>query len=201
MAGTESKIDQGRIAQLIADYSQRMRLADDRVGRTPDSRLQWVLDFVKKDLSRMRPEERGALGDDLRALHNADRWHTSYSSGLTMPDRLVKTLHRDIKAGLSALFSERPDNEWKCPPPKTITIHRMNPLKSKRTRFQQYYTGDEKAAIIGSVVALILQCQERVRACERCGQPFVRNKKQQYCNEECGQAERNYRKKIKRSID
>lgn len=173
-----------------------MRLADERVGRTSDSRLRWVLDFVKQDLSRMRPEERRTLGDDLRALHNADRWHTAYSSGLTMPDRLMKTIQRDIKAGLTALFSEQPDNEWKCPPPKTITIHRMNPLNSKRTRFQQYYTGDEKAAIFGSVMNLILQCQERVRACERCGQPFVRVRKQKFCDKDCGQAERNYRKKV-----
>lgn len=199
MAAAKSEMNQGKMARLIAEYSQKMRLADERVGRTPELRLQWVLDFVKKDLSRMQSEERGALGDDLRALHNADRWHTAYSSGLTMPDRLLKTIHRDIKVGLSALFSERPDSEWRCPPPKTIALHRMNPLKSKRTRFQQYYTGDEKAAIIGSVVALLLQCQERVRACERCRQPFVREKKQKFCTEECSQAERNYRKKVNRS--
>lgn len=116
-----------------------------------------------------------------------------------MPDRLLKRIHRDIKAGLSALFSERPDNEWHCPPPKTITVHRMSPMKSKRTRFQQYYTGDEKVAILGSVVALILQCQDKVRACERCGQPFLRVRKQKFCGEDFGQAERNYRKKVNRS--
>jgi hypothetical protein len=200
MTPRKSEMGQGKIARLIAEYSRKMRLADDRVGQTPDIRLQWVLDFVKKDLSRMQTEERSALGDDLRALHNADRWHTAYSSGLTMPDRLLKRIHRDIKAGLSALFSERPDNEWHCPPPKAITIHRKSPAKSKRTRFQQYYTGDERAAIIGSVLNLILQCQDRVRACERCGQPFVRNRKQEYCTPECAQAERNYRKKVKRSL-
>jgi hypothetical protein len=113
-----------------------------------------------------------------------------------MPDRLLKALHSDIKAGLTALFSGRPDNEWKCPPPKTITIHRMNSLKSKQTRFQHYFTGDEKAAIIGSVMNLILECQNRVRACERCSQPFVRVRKQMFCSEECAQAERNYRKKV-----
>jgi hypothetical protein len=200
MTATRSEMEKGKLAQLIAEHTRRMRLADNRVGRTPDSRLQWVLDFVKKDLSRMPPEERSALGDDLRALDYADRWHAAYPAGLTMPDRLLKTIHRDLKAGLRALFSERPDNEWRCPPPKTIAIHRMNPLKSKRTRFQQYYTGDEKAAIIGSVVALLLQCQERVRACERCKQPFVREKKQKFCTEECSQAERNYRKKVTRSL-
>jgi hypothetical protein len=199
MTAAKSEMNQGEIARLMAEYSRKRRLADERIGHTPDTRLQWVLDFMRKDLSQMRPEERSALGDDLRALHDAERWHTAYS-GMTMPDRLLKTVHRDIRAGLSALFSERPDNEWKCPPPKTITIHRMNPLKSKRTRFQQYYTGDERAAIIGSVLNLILQCQDRVRACESCGQPFVRNRKQEYCTPECAQAERNYRKKIKRSL-
>ena len=141
MTVAKVEMDEGKMARLIAEYARRMRLAVERVGRTPDMRLQWVLDFVKQDLSRMQPEERSALGDDLRALHNADRWRTAYSSGFTMPDRLLKTIHRNIKAGLSALFSERADNEWHCPPPRTITIHRMSPAESKRTRFQQYTRG------------------------------------------------------------
>jgi hypothetical protein len=198
MTAANSDMDQARMTRLIADHVREMRLADARVGQTPEVRLQWVLDFVRKDLSRIRPEQRIALGYDLRALHNAERWHTAYTSGLTMSDRLLNRIHRDLKAGLSALFSDRVDNEWHCPPPKTIAIHRMSPTKSKRTRFQQFYTGDERAAIIGSVMSLMVQCQDRVRACERCGQPFVRNRKQAYCTEDCGQAERNYRKKIHR---
>lgn len=181
----------------LADYSQRMSRAVGRVGRTPGNRLRWVLDFVKRDILRMDEEERIAAGDNLRALHDSERWHAPYSSGLTMPDRLLKRIHRELQDCFRVLFSEDPANVWRVPLPKSSDIHRMNRLTSKKTRFQQYFTADERVAVIGSVLDLLLQCQDQVRACARCKQPFVRNRRQAYCTEDCGQKERNYRKKIR----
>ncbi len=73
----------------------------------------------------------------------------------------------------------------------------MSPLTSKKTRFQLYYVADERVAIIGSVLDLLVACKDSVRACVRYKQSFVRRKRQEYCTEACSQKERNYRKKIR----
>ena len=192
-----SKKNQTEVAQLMVDWTQKMRRADERIGKTPEARLKWVFEFAKGNLSLAQPEERAALGYDLRALHRAGDWHAPYLSGPVMPDWLVRKIHWAIRNGLDALFSARPDNEWNFPPPKKISLHRVNPLTSKQTRFQHYYQGDEKAAILGGVHDLLVECQQNVRVCARCRQPFIRIRKQTFCSGECSQAERNDRKKSK----
>lgn len=189
-----------QVTQLSADWHKAMRIAEGRVGKTPKERLTWVLGFAKRDLSLMQPEERAMLGHEFRTLHSAGLWHAPYSSGLVMPDRLLREIHRAIRSGLAALFSERPDNEWNFPPPKTMSLHRVNPLTAKQTTLQRYYQGDEKAAILGAVYDLLVECQQTVRVCtrSRCGRPFIRVRKQTFCSGECSQAERNERKRSKK---
>jgi hypothetical protein len=70
-----------------------------------------VLQFVKQNISKMNPEERIAAGDGLRALHDASKWHAAYSSGVTMPDRLLKRIHRDLRGCINTLFDESPAND------------------------------------------------------------------------------------------
>ena len=196
MAAAKLEMDQGKMAQHRSDWWEVMRRADEHIGKTAKDKLDWVLRFAKTEISGGRPEERAQLGFDLRALQNHERWHGPPLS-LVMPDRMVRAIHRAIRSGLTALFSEGPDNQWSFPAPKSFMLHRMNPLASKQTRFQRYYTGgDEKAVTLGTIYDLLIECQQTLRACERCRQPFVRVRKQKFCSEECGQAERNFRKKV-----
>src|SRR5262245_7686634 len=44
------------------------RLMQQRLGRSPEERLRWVVDFTHRDLKALRREERIALGYDLRLI-------------------------------------------------------------------------------------------------------------------------------------
>ena len=143
----------------------------------------------------MGPEEKAALGDELRAVHRVEDYQASYSSGLVMSDRTLGQISRAISRGLAALFSERLDNEWNIQPPRKVSLHRQSPLPSKSTRFQSYYQWSEAAAILWGVRELLLKCQLVLATCKGCRAPFVRVRKQTFCGEPCAQAECNAKKK------
>lgn len=184
---------------------QELELSYKRMGRSPEERLKWLMEnFLKKDLDLLRPEERVALGYDLRTLYP---WHTGKKLE-PIPDLILRSLHRKIGEGIKSLYpkvGKKSDlysktsefltlrsHGWDFKPPKTITLRRMSDFYSKTSEFQTTWeTKDEVISILGGVLGLIDKAGQRIRACIECENPFYSTKRQEYCSSACSQRVRN----------
>ena len=89
---------------------QELELAYRRMGRSPEERLKWLMQvFLKKDLDLLRPEERVALGYDLRTLYP---WHTGKKLE-PIPDPDLRNLHGEIGEGLRRLYPKVGEKMWR----------------------------------------------------------------------------------------
>ena len=178
---------------------QEIELSFRRIGRTPEERLRWLMqDFLKKDLDLLRPEERVALGYDLRTLYP---WHTGRKMG-PIPDLDLRNLHKEIGEGLRRLYpkvGEKMWHGWDFKPPEKITLRRMSDFYSKTSEFQTTWeTKDEMISILGGVLDLIVRAGQRIRVCIECGTPFYSTKRQEYCSSACSQRVRD-RKRLRKT--
>ena len=178
-----------------------LRMAELRVGRTSAARLRWVIDFSNRDLALLRPEELVALGDDLRML---PRLHAGQHHGQQMaeqrdgrppgmkPDEVLK-VHDSIWRGLHGLLQE-PNEPWAIDA-KGVFVERIPGQDAKPPQFRFGSLGsDQKSAILATVMGLLLEQGQHLRACESCKTPFLAVRRQIFCSPECSQEERNLRK-------
>jgi len=187
-------------------------LAQERVGETSKERLKWLLEFSKKNLDLLHPEERVALSYDLRALLKGSQQADGLTgepylilrsvAGKAMDESVFRELHREIKDGFKQLFSNKKSDEdhlrqWAFPLPKTFHLWRQSGLISKRTRFQflsQFDYDDEKGPILNSILNILIDSQNVLRACVFCYTPFVPVRRQEYCSQSCSQKARDKRR-------
>lgn len=195
----------------ITRHLDEEELARKRMGDDPSARLRWVLDFVAQDLNALRPEEKVALGYDLRRFLPVG-WmkNTPYSP---LPLKAITEIHREVSAGIRSLLTDPRsyrdgpalfvDSEagWKLPPVKTRIVRWSLPYSKtdkgtdRRTKFFVIRSGDdEKATILWGIADLLLNAGEKLRACDECRAPFVATKRQEFCTPECGQRVRNMKK-------
>lgn len=170
-----------------------------RMGETPEQRLRWVVDFARRDLDTLRPEERTALGHDLRwiaywSLPDAVGVRTSLSDPREpLPDRRLREYQRQIAEGLRGLLAEGGHHRpWKLPSRPVLAR-----AGDQAFGFVLVFEGEERADIIGGVANLILlQAGKRLHACLYCKAPFVsKENRQRYCTPTCSQRMRNRRRK------
>src|SRR5215472_2034294 len=76
----------------VANFHAALR----RVGKTPEDRLRWLLDFVQKDLAGANDADLGQVEDELGAL--------TFSMGFSSPDALVQPT---VELGRKRLLSLR----------------------------------------------------------------------------------------------
>lgn len=168
-----------------------------RLGETAEQRLRWILDFARKDLSVLRPEEITALGADLRiiALWSLPRVSRLVGVRETIDAPRLAKYQREIAAGLLAILG--PQREWTLPEwavPARLVVHRETGSSPKRHSFRVRIEADERAAVLGAVAELLQVAGERLRTCLECGAPFIATKRQEYCLTTCSQKTRNRRK-------
>lgn len=177
-----------------ADYREE-ELARKRLGDTPEARLRWVVAFAQRDLDALRPEERIALGYDLRALIPTG-WQITRDMG-PMADADLRKRQRVMAERLGALLDGA---SWELPLRRAY-LTRVGEAGGKTHRFQFTWQGDEAEGIICGVVDLLQQAGSRLRACAKpdCKRPFIARKRQEFCSASCGQAVRNLRKKHRRT--
>jgi hypothetical protein len=182
----------------LRDDPQQVALAEKRMGRSPEDRLRWVLRFTERDLDTLRPEERRALGMDLLML-SLGGWapsypkrgrgghvHTAAMPIAVIPEALLRSLQAEITQGLQGLLEE-PPRPWQLPATQTLSVSRASPTGAKRTQFHVHWEGGMREAILGSVLNLLLQAGEALRACAECQRPLVARKRQIYCSARCSQ--------------
>ena len=66
--------------------------------------LQWVLDFIRKDLDTLPPGEIEAIGDDLR--HATVPSEMREQPCTAMPAAEVRAFQQEIRQGIQAAFAE-----------------------------------------------------------------------------------------------
>jgi hypothetical protein len=172
-----------------------MKAWQGRIGETPAQRLGWVLEFLRKDLTRLLPGERAALGWDLRVIAIFSlRMGAGARGGLRsslqpMSDEALARYQEEIREGLRGLLS--PDaTTWRLPAEPALS------RKPRSSGFEYLFLGDERAGVLGGIANLVLEAGDRLRACRECGNPFVaKENRQHYCTPACSQRARNRRRK------
>jgi hypothetical protein len=205
MSATERQRIVDQMAETMA--SGRPQLADhpefpsfmtawrDRIGETPAQRLEWVLGFLKRDLTRLLPGEQAALGWGLRVIAIFSlRMGAGARGGLRtslrpMSDEALAAYQREVREGLRGLLS--PDmTPWRLPAEPALA------RKPRSSGFEYLFLGDERAGVLGGIANLVLEAGDRLRACRQCGDPFVaKENRQHYCTPACSQRARNQRRK------
>jgi hypothetical protein len=178
-------------AEAVDAQIAAARLAAARIGETPEQQLRWVVDFIKKDFGRLRPEEIAALGWDLRELY---LWGsvTLQPKG-PMPADEVRAVQQTLKEGIEKLIRQDGGVWYISGAP--FGIFRRNPTTDRRAKLVfQHKALEEKASIVVGVVDLIRRAGDRLHACDVCGQPLVVNKRRVHCSESCAQKARNERR-------
>jgi hypothetical protein len=182
--------------QTNREAAEELQLATKRVGETTIKRMQWALNkFAQQDLDLLRPEERVALGYDLRGLvavllprsagYRFYKW--------PMPDDELRGYQRAFVEGLEGLLSD-PPRPWIFPAGEARVI--AETLRPNRRRFAIQLGGDESAAVLGGLAMLVTEAGERLRRCQDCGIPFVAIRKEEYCGPSHAQRARNKRRPI-----
>jgi len=208
------------------DFATEIVRAWTRFGQGWTGRLDWVLDFVNTDLRLLHPEELSAYGYGLLAVSGGvpsqeqigkmqrDAILAGLPSRVAMSDRLIRRLHRELRAGIRAVLA-RPvptDSQavvrnyragrapgfavqgWQLPIQRTWLV-RIDGARARTHRFVRLASDrDVRGAIIAAVARLIETAGNRLRTCTECGQPFLGYKRQDYCSTECSQVMRNRRK-------
>jgi hypothetical protein len=195
-----AKVMTGARPQLAEhpEFPKLMAAWRDRLGQTPADRLEWVLAFLKKDLSRLLPGERAALGWDLRVTAVFSlRMGLGSRGGLRsslqpMSDEVLAEYQREVREGLRQLLS--PDAiPWRLPAAPALS------RTQRSSGFEYLFLGDERAGVLGAIANLVLEAGDRLRACRECGDPFVaRENRQHYCTPACSQRTRNRRRQPRR---
>jgi len=197
-----------RQSKIIDEQLEQQELAVQRMGGTPEDRLRWVVRFARLDLGLFRPEEKVALGYDLRQFYQIG-WFIKRTFG-PMRERQLYHLQKQIIDGLRNLVTDPrsyldgakllcdPQAGWYLPAARA-QILRLSPLGSKPAKFYMMRESDnEEAVILWGVAELLITAGSRLRSCGGCQSPFVARKRQEYCSPECSQRMRNLRRQKKK---
>jgi hypothetical protein len=188
---------------------QQIEIALRRVGLTTADQLRWLLRFAEQDLKQLYPEERAALGHDLRLLPIAikqagqagDTPAVTHSSrpNAPMDETVLQRIHHEIRSGLKKLLAVDPaDREtWTFPFPESVGLGGWVDRNTKRVNFTlvtRFATRDETTIIMNAVMSLLLTAQGLARNCTTCRKPFVPVGRQEYCSPVCSQRARDSRR-------
>jgi hypothetical protein len=188
-----------------AKFFDHLELGKRRVGETQADRLRWLIGFTKTDLDALHPEERVALGYDLRSLvYGAGAGNRQMSWLLpktAMSEPVLRDVHEKISTGFNRLITAKANETrpWLFPLPDSIGLTAYTDSKSKRLRFivGTDIRSDETAVILHGVLDLLLNSGGVLRKCSECEGPFVPVRRQEYCSARCSQRARDSRRAIK----
>jgi hypothetical protein len=161
-----------------------------RIGRSPEARVQWLLKFAARDLTRLSPGAQKAA------------WDTLFTAQSGQPVRVpmrasaLAETHAELRAGIEALANGRPYNLWV---PGMSWILRAPPRRPVRARQSAPITRESAEAKImsGAMPAMTVSMfvddlnaigADRLRACpletngQRCGKLFLAKKGQKFCS-------------------
>ncbi|MGA7870601.1 MAG: hypothetical protein WCA22_06850 [Candidatus Binatus sp.] len=163
-----------------------------RVGRTPEERLAWLLEFAER-----RSDVRGQTVDseellaEIAAFAIAEGWHTRLDARPSLSRSDVEQLILDVRGGLRNLTAD-PPRPWEFRTAgRNLTWSVQRDPVGRAIVFQ---SGDLADVFIWQAHRLVTLALEALGACRRCSRLFViRRRGQVYCSNTCSQAVRNAR--------
>lgn len=158
-----------------------------RIGRTPEARVRWALDFVSRDPARLSPRALKVAWDSLSVL-------AAWAKGLPIdPAALTKT-HRVLGDCIQFLANGNvarvhvPETTWYLAPPPRRPIGARHSAPVRRHSMANIDTKSLPAlATLAFVDDLNAIAADRLRACPlkrdgtRCGIVFLGTRGQRYC--------------------
>jgi hypothetical protein len=187
----------------IQHLAQELTAARKRLS-TPEAKLTWFLTFAEDDLANLSPSELSIVNYNLlgATLLDAATWPRESPVELMKLD-LLRKIQRQIRDAIHTLFSlelpleERPaEGDWKTRGPDFVGVKRISPIGAKETKLETYnWTKARDRYILHGFLLTLQIAGESLRTCARCGKPFVRVRRQEYCSPECSQIVRNDKKK------
>jgi len=163
-----------------------------RVGRTPEERLEWLLEFAERRPNEKRqtidPEEQLA---EIAAFAIAEGWHTPLHARPSLNRSDVDRLILEVRSGLHNLAAD-PSRPWEF-----RTAGRSLTWSVRRDRVGRAIvsqTGDLADVFIWQAHRLVTLTLEVLGVCRHCSRLYViRRRGQVYCSNTCSQAVRNAR--------
>ena len=169
--------------------------------------LQWVLEFIRRDLEPLTPEKIEAIGDDL--VHATVPSDVREKPCPEIPAAQVIALQQEIRQGIEATFAELVPRTHltkmyfgeKTPAGWTIQLSAVHVFRVGDDCSGGYFRilcmGDHtevRDTILIGVVNLLSKFGDRLRTCQVCGTPFLRRYRQEFCNVRCSNKRRNRRR-------
>ncbi len=196
----------GRSKQVSGTYEQTLdreiTLASERLGKTPTSRLKWLLQFAQSDLDSLSagrwadvgwevaafslPEKilagKGGIEEKKNAMVSLVLLVPLSPKPWTVPQEIVRKFHNSIKQGFEAFFG----GGWEI----------ERPAIKEKIVYAGGQTRIRSGVFPGAITVLSLRAFDTISAeiqrigkCEspRCGRPFVADKKGRgrFCSPRC----------------
>lgn len=162
-----------------------------RVGNTPMERLQWLLDFMRRDLDGLGKGDLLNLHDDFHAFTFRSgvrtSWGDPYKEGFTLEQR--KKVQEEIQSIIGAVVSGQTCN-YELPAQRIIGRRR------KDGRVVVILKGGDLHTQVLSMMEEILKAEgHRLKVCpeSQCQRVFAAVKRQAYCSVHCSQSARTRR--------
>jgi hypothetical protein len=181
-------------SQLMADQKQQadwqvaLIRASGRVGRTPEERTAWLLDFAQCTLAQRDPND---LVAEIVAFAIAEGWRGA--GVLDRPALSINEIER-LRAGrivsqLRELFQGKP---WDFRTADYNLIFSFR--RTESGTFERLDRGPLESMFVWKSINLIPQHLQSIATCKRCEKLFFAGRKGQiYCSDNCGHSARNKR--------
>jgi hypothetical protein len=150
--------------------------------QTPADHLRDVIGFLSLDVRRLDLARRAWLSTRLRAM--IPQGWAGVISAVPMSAAALAGLQRDVAQGLRRFVR---GDRWILPPHR-IAVQQAGGIS---------WHDDDRTTLLHAVAQYALAVPDRLRTCEWCDTVFCAVKRQAYCSAECGQAQRDARKKQK----
>ena len=167
----------------MPDQPEAFRSAQSRVGSTPTSRVRWLLEFAKLDLSQI--PEHDLLPVQREVFVFLGQAEDVLSNQPLDKDRILDGQRR-IAMSLKALSRGKP---WKTRITANLIVERKDArITSISTHTPA--TQDPWALFQFHAITALTQGADSLRFCANveCSQLYLRNKRQEYCSTRCRDA-------------
>lgn len=154
---------------------------------------------MRSDPAEWHSVEHARYGDCLQLLAKPHLGIPLFHGGDIPPPLTVgalTTLHADLRRLLTALVTGPAGQPVMFPSGGyRLGLVRMTAVGTLPAGWGSTHSvRSARVAILHAVRDLVLQAGERLRACPRCKRPYVKHRKQVFCDRDCAQAARNEKK-------
>lgn len=177
-----------------ARHHDRINQALFTFPRRLDDRIQWLLEFARRDLSRLPNKERLALDAVLKGIFPDYRatgpgFQGGYSV-VPMSANNIRGIQQRLKMGLDSLLA---GGGWRLPgTPDGIALERWAGSDGVYAT-RQTVLAEFPLTFWLAVADWLVAAGPRLRACPECHTPFLAIRRQTYCSPQCSQRVRTRR--------